>query len=84
LCRCVLRIPPRAGRARARLFEAGAVIAQREVEEGVLELEVSLRRPDLERICRDDGIELPVECAPCAGEGRFLQSDGSHASRGAA
>ena len=29
LCRCTLRIPPRAGRARARLFAAGAVIRTR-------------------------------------------------------
>jgi len=84
LCRCVLRIPPRAGRARARLFEAGAVIGQKALDDGVLEVEVSLRRQDLERICRDDGIELPAVNAPCAGDGRFLQSNGSLATRGAA
>jgi GTP-binding protein HflX len=58
LCRCVLRLPPRAGRARARLFEAGAVISHRTLDDGLLEVEVSLRWQDLERICRDDGIEL--------------------------
>jgi GTP-binding protein HflX len=84
LCRCTLHIPPRAGRARARLFDAGAVVGQRLLDDGVLELDVSLRRPDLERICREDGIELPAECAPCAGEGRFLQSTGSQVARGAA
>ena len=84
LCRCTLRIPPHAGRARARLFEAGAVVAQREVGDGVLEVDVSMRRQDLERICRDDGLEVPVECAPCAAEARFLQSTGSQATRGAA
>jgi GTP-binding protein HflX len=84
LCRCVLRIPPRAGRARARLFEAGAVIGQKTLDDGVLEVEVSLRRQDLERICRDDGIELPAANAPCAGDGRFLQSNDSLATRGAA
>jgi GTP-binding protein HflX len=84
LCRCTLRIPPRAGRARARLFEAGAVIGQRMLDDGMLEVDVSLRRTDLERICRDDGIEVPAECAPCAGAGRFLQSNGSQATRGAA
>jgi GTP-binding protein HflX len=83
-CRCVLRIPPRAGRARARLFEAGAVIGQRTLEDGVLELEVSMRREDLERICRDDGIELPAANAPCADGDRFLQSTVSLATRGAA
>jgi GTP-binding protein HflX len=84
LCRCVLRIPPRAGRARARLFEAGAVIGQKTLDDGVLEVEVSLRRQDLERICRDDGIELPAANAPCASDGRFLQSNDSLATRGAA
>ena len=84
LCRCRLLIPPRAGRARARLYAAGAIVSQRQLDEGVLELEVSLRRQELERICRDDGIEVPAACAPCAGEGRFLQSSGSQATRGAA
>ncbi len=84
LCHCVLRIPARAGRARARLFEAGAVIGQKTLDDGVLEVEVSLRRQDLERICRDDGIELPAANAPCAGDGRFLQSIDSLATRGAA
>ena len=84
LCRCRLRIPPHAGRARARLFEAGAVMSQRALDDGVLEVEVSLRRQDLERICRDDGLDVPAECAPCADAGRFLQSQGSQAARGAA
>jgi GTP-binding protein HflX len=84
LCRCTLQIPPRAGRARARLFEAGAVLAQRMLDDGVLEVDVSLRRQDLERICRDDGIDVPGACAPCAGEAPFLQSSRSQATRGAA
>jgi GTP-binding protein HflX len=84
LCHCVLRIPPQAGRARARLFAAGAVIAQRNLDDGTLELEVSLRRQDLERICRDDGLELPTANAPCANGGRFLQSTDPVATRGAA
>jgi GTPase len=84
LCHCVLRIPPQAGRARARLFAAGAVIAQRDLDDGVLEIEVSLRRQDLERICRDDGLELPTGNAPCADRERFLQSTDSVATRGAA
>jgi GTP-binding protein HflX len=84
LCHCRLRLPARAGRARARLFAAGAVIGQHPLPDGDLEVEVSLRRQDLERICRDDGVELPAECSPCAGEGPFLQSSGSTADRGAA
>jgi len=42
---CVLHLPPRAGRARAQLFEAGAVLAERQVDDGSIEVEVSLRRP---------------------------------------
>jgi GTP-binding protein HflX len=84
LWHCVLRIPPRAGRARARLFEAGAVLGQRQLDDGTLEVEVRLRRQDLERICRDDGLERPVACAPCADAGRFLQSAGLGAAGGAA
>jgi GTP-binding protein HflX len=84
LCRCRLRIPPSAGRARARLYDAGAVIAQRQLDDGVLEVDVSLRRQDLERICRDAGLDVPTDCSPCAGAGRFLQSNASQATRGAA
>ena len=84
LWRGTLRLPPQAGRARARLFAAGAVIAHHTLEDGVVEAEVSLRRQDLERICREDGIELPTANAPCADAGRFLQSIDSLATRGAA
>ena len=71
---CVLHLPPRAGRARARLFEAGAVLGERQVDDGSIEVEVSLRRRDLERICREAGIELPPGVAPCASAEPFLQS----------
>jgi GTP-binding protein HflX len=84
LWRGTLRLPPHAGRARARLFAAGAVIAHQTLEDGVVEAEVSLRRQDLERICREDGIELPSANAPCAEAGPFLQSSDSLATRGAA
>jgi GTPase len=74
---CVLRLPAGEGRARARLHAAGAVLRQRTVEDGGVELEVSLRRHDLERICREAGVEFP-ECvaagaSPCAGEDPFIQ-----------
>jgi GTP-binding protein HflX len=71
---CILRLPPEAGRARAQLYEAGAVLAQRLLDDGGIELEVSLRRRDLQRICREAGLELPPEVAPCAPGERFLQS----------
>jgi GTPase len=80
---CLITLPPHAGRARARLFEAGAVLAQRQLDDGSIELEVSLRRRDLERICRDAGVELPAEVAPCAAGDRFLQSSGQAAASAA-
>jgi hypothetical protein len=66
---------PSKGRARARLFEAGAVLGQRVLDDGWLEVEVSLRRHELERICREEGVELSAESSPCAAAGPFLQSD---------
>jgi GTP-binding protein HflX len=73
---CLLRLPAGEGRARARLYEAGAVLAQRALEDGGIELEVSLRRHDLARICREAGLEMPLESAPCAQGEPFLQSPG--------
>jgi GTP-binding protein HflX len=80
---CLITLPPHAGRARARLFEAGAVLAQRQLDDGSIELEVSLRRRELERICRDAGLELPAAVAPCAAGDRFLQSSGQAAASAA-
>ena len=79
---CWLRLPPAEGRARARLFAAGAVLRQRPLEDGGIELEVSLRRRDLERICREAGLEMPTAIAPCADQGAFLQSQGCAAASG--
>jgi GTP-binding protein HflX len=73
LYRCFVRLPPGEGRARARLFAAGAVLAQQELEDGGIELEVSLRRHELERICREAGIELPPKDAPCADAEPFIE-----------
>jgi len=70
---CLLRLPAGEGRARARLFAAGAVLRQRSLEDGGIDLEVSLRRHELERICREAGVEVPVAIAPCAGADPFLQ-----------
>ena len=81
---CLLRLPPSEGRARARLFAAGAVLRQRPLQDGGIELEVSLRRRELERICREAGLELPVAIAPCADPGAFLQSQGCAVTGGSA
>ncbi|NJD30735.1 MAG: GTPase HflX [Gammaproteobacteria bacterium] len=83
LYHCIITVPPRAGRARAQLFEAGAVLAERKLDDGGIELEVSLRRREIERICREAGLELPAEVAPCAPGERFLQSPKRAAARAA-
>jgi GTP-binding protein HflX len=73
---CLLHLPAGEGKARARLHAAGAVLAQRTLEDGSTELEVSLRRHELARICREAGLEMPAESAPCAPGEPFLQSPG--------
>jgi len=73
LCHCLLRLPAGEGRARARLYAAGAVLNQRALEDGGVELEVSLRRHDLQRICREAGLEMPPEAAPCTGDDPSLE-----------
>jgi GTP-binding protein HflX len=77
---CLLTLPASEGRARARLFAAGAVLRQRPLEDGGIELEVNLRRHELERICREAGVELPAAIAPCADPVAFLQSQGCAAA----
>src|SRR5690606_9937666 len=77
---CLLKLPASEGRARARLFAAGAVLRQRPLDDGGIELEVNLRRHELERICREAGVELPAAIAPCADSGAFLQSRGCAAA----
>ena len=74
LLRVVLIVPPAKGRARARLHRAGAVRSEAVNADGSFAIEVSLRRHDLERLCREEGLELPAVDSACAGEGRFLES----------
>ena len=73
LARCQVRVPARAGRARARFHEAGAVVAERPEADGGFELEIWMRRPEIERICREEGLDPPA-AAPCLAESAFLQS----------
>jgi GTP-binding protein HflX len=73
LARCTVNVPPHAGRARARFHAAGAVLAERAAADGGFELDVWMRRADIERICRDAGLE-PSAAAPCLTESAFLQS----------
>jgi GTP-binding protein HflX len=73
LQRCRLHVPARAGRARARFHAAGAVVAECAAADGGFELELWMRRPDIERICREEGLDPPA-VAPCLAGSAFLQS----------
>jgi GTP-binding protein HflX len=73
LARCQLHVPARAGRARARFHAAGAVLSERVEADGGFELQVWMRRPEIERICREEGLDPPA-AAPCLAESAFLQS----------
>ena len=50
-----LRLPLTAGRLRARLFEMGAVLSERQ-QDGAWIVEVQLQRNLLERLCRREGL----------------------------
>jgi len=52
-----LRIPARAGRLRARLFETGSVKEEQADPTGYLTMRVAVSSRQLERICRMEGLE---------------------------
>jgi len=71
-----LRLPASAARARARFFEAGAVLAERAQQDGGSELDISMPRCAFDEICRSEGLDgaLVESAAACAAEEAFLQS----------
>jgi GTP-binding protein HflX len=70
-----LRLGPSEARLRARLYEAGAVVAEQTMDDGGWLLEVRLPARRFEDLCREAGI-FPerLEAAPCAARDGFLQS----------
>ncbi|MET0987713.1 MAG: hypothetical protein ABW034_20140, partial [Steroidobacteraceae bacterium] len=68
-------LSPSAGRARARFYAAGAVVAERATATGNTELDVSMPRLALDELFRTEGLDAaaarPVACAPAD---PFLQS----------
>ena len=50
-------LKPHEGRARARFYEAGAVIAERTTSDGDTELEVAMPSLSFERLCRAEGLD---------------------------
>jgi GTPase len=70
-----IRLEPRSGRARARFFEAGAVLAEHVLDTGASDLEISMPRATFERLCREEGLNIERESAKtCAPRGAFLKS----------
>ena len=69
-------LKPQKGRARARFFDAGAVLAEKTLPTGEVELEVSMPRLAFERLCRSEGLEeLMIEDPEaCAVQEPFLKS----------
>jgi GTP-binding protein HflX len=69
-------LKPQEGRARARFFEAGAVLAEKTLPSGDSDLEVSMPRQAFEYLCRKEGLEdlMAEESKTCAAGEPFLKS----------
>jgi GTP-binding protein HflX len=75
-----LVLQPGEGRARARFFEAGAVLAEQQLPGGESELEISMPRQAFEELCRTEGLAPGLQDQPeqqdktCAHPEPFLKS----------
>jgi len=72
-------LKPEEGRARARFFAAGAVLAEQALPGGGVDLEVSMPRQAFEDLCRHEGLApdlLPPAAKTCAHPEPFLKSRG--------
>jgi GTPase len=69
-------LKPQEGRARARFFEAGAVLAEKTLPSGESDLEVSMPRQAFEYLCRKEGLGdlMAEESKTCAAGEPFLKS----------
>jgi GTP-binding protein HflX len=77
LVRCHIRLAPAHGRARARFFAAGAVIAEQLLPTGETDLEVSMPAQAFEELCRSEGLQSTgvTLMKACAADEPFLESD---------
>ena len=72
-------LKPEEGRARARFFAAGAVLAEQALPGGSVDLEVSMPRQAFEALCRNEGLApdlAPSATKACAHSEPFLESRG--------
>jgi GTP-binding protein HflX len=68
-------LKPEEGRARARFFAAGAVLAEQSLPGGEVDLEVSMPRRAFEHLCRSEGLpETLADGKACAHPEPFLKS----------
>lgn len=56
----ILTVPARAGRLRSRLFQVGAVRGERVSDRGEYLMHVAIPRRQLQRICRQEGLDAAV------------------------
>ena len=74
-----IALKPEEGRARARFFAAGAVLAEQALPGGGVDLEVSMPRQAFEDLCRHEGLMpdlVPSAAKTCAHPEPFLKSRG--------
>ncbi len=67
-------LKPEEGRARAKFFAAGAVLAESSLPGGAIDLEVSMPRQAFETLCRSEQIRLEPTDKTCAHSEAFLKS----------
>lgn len=74
-----LVLGPQAGRMRARLYDAGAVVSESVTKTGDSELQISMPRSAFERFCRIEGLD-PVD-HPSKGQARKRRPAGPRKAR---
>jgi GTPase len=60
LLRQTITLPPAAARVRAKFYAAGAVVTEKVDRAGQSKLTISMPRVAFERLCREEGIKLPL------------------------
>jgi GTP-binding protein HflX len=67
-------LQPEEGRARAKFFAAGAVLAEKPLPGGAIDLEISMPRQAFETLCRSERLQIESAEKTCAHPEAFLKS----------
>lgn len=67
-------LQPEEGRARAKFFAAGAVLAEKPLPGGAIDLEISMPRQAFETLCRSERLQIEPAEKTCAHPEAFLKS----------